>query len=227
MDAQPTPPGSRLSACAKTVLRFGNHDPRDGKEKAIRRKPLIRVLLILRAAKTPPWAILSTNTERGCRMSRICKLPWADKFHAPTLSQLKAHYNKEKCALFEATRERLLAIEGIREEIAWQGVPWRWSLVYTLDGDESASTFKAWAYLIPDPERLQLCLTLTADQIHGIGVKRLKKWVRDGVVFARSVGGVCWPTFEISQKGQIEDVFELVDRKLKVQDAATAERIEA
>lgn len=155
-------------------------------------------------------------------MSRICKSAWADKFQHPTVSQLRSHYNKEKTALFENVRDRLLEIDGIKEEISWQGVPWRWTLVYTLEGDEAPSPMKAWAYLIPDPERLQICLTLTADQVHGVGVKRLKKWVRDGVIFSRSVGGVCWPTYEVSSKGQIEDVFELVARKLKVHEAGVA-----
>lgn len=144
-------------------------------------------------------------------MSRISKLPWADKFHAPSLAQIKSHYSKDKLSLFEHVRQRLLQVEGVREEILWQGVPWRWTLVYNLEGDDGPA--KAWAYLVPDPERLQVCVTLTADQVLGVGVKRLKKWVRDGIVFARSVGGVCWPTYEIAVRQQADDVFELIDRK--------------
>ncbi len=152
-------------------------------------------------------------------MSRIEKLAWADKFQSPTLAQLRAHYSKEKAGLFDQTRQALQKIDGLREEIAWQGVPWRWTLVYSLDGggeDGRKSGAKAWAYLVPDPERLQVCVTLNADQIQHLHAKKLKKWVRDGIVFARSVAGVCWPTFEIASPQHLEDVLELIERKQKV-----------
>lgn len=157
-------------------------------------------------------------------MSRIEKLAWADKFQAPTLTQLRAHYPKDKAALFDQTRQALLKLDGLREEIAWQGVPWRWTLVYSMDGEDGRkSGAKAWAYLIPDPERLQVCVTLNADQIQHLQAKKLKKWVRDGIVFARSVAGVCWPTFEIVSLQHLEDVLELIERKHKTTAAVLSQ----
>lgn len=150
------------------------------------------------------------------------KAPWADKFRQPSVQQLRASMNKDSAAIFDALRDRLSSVGELVETVAWQGVPWRWSIVYSAKlvgparGGGAGAGARPWAYLIPDPDSLQLCVTLTADQIQAMDVRRLKKWVRDGIVFARAVGGSCWPTYAITAKAQAEDVFELIERKARV-----------
>ena len=158
------------------------------------------------------------RSARGFGMSRLTKPAWTNRFQEPTLAHLRAGLAKDKASLFDLLRTRLLEVEGMKESISWQGVPWRWTLIYSTDGEDATGS-KAWAYLVPDPERLQVCITLRTDQIQGAGVQRLKKWVRDGIVFARSVAGVCWPTYEVTTKAQVDDLFELIARKQKASDA--------
>lgn len=152
-------------------------------------------------------------------MSRVVKAPWTDKFQQPTVAQLREAMPREVAAMFDVVRERLMGVGDLEERVAWQGVPWRWTLIYAphrhgARGALSASV-RAWAYLIPDPNNLQLCVTLTTEQIQAMEVRRLKKWVRDGIAFARAVGGVCWPTYTLGAGVHVEDLLELLDRKAR------------
>jgi hypothetical protein len=140
------------------------------------------------------------------------KAPWTDKFKTPTLDDLRgALPSKQAVQLLDDARKMFLLSTGVVETIAWQGVPWRWTLVYggTADGG------RALGYIVPDPARVQVCLPLTGEMVKTLPFRRLKKAIRDGIIFARSAGGVHWPCWEITTAGVLQDVQELLDRKLK------------
>lgn len=158
--------------------------------------------------------------------SRPSKPMWSDKFEHPTIAQLRAGFGKDRLPTFDAARDALLGVPGLREQLLWQGVPWRWTLVYTTTDEGSSNGLKAWAYLIPDPEHVQVCITLTADQVQSIGVKKLKRWVRDGIIFARSVGGICWPTYQLEETSQVEDLLDLIERKQRIMAEGPRQRVE-
>jgi hypothetical protein len=148
------------------------------------------------------------------------KLIWANRFQSipPSASQLRDGYPKPLHAVFDAARELFLEIEGVSERVDWHGVPWRWTLVYNAGEDsmlrslQSPAT-RAFAYIIPDPAKLQVCIPLTREQIAVMPMRRFKKGVRDTIVFARTVAGISWPTWEIPSKAALDDLAELVDRK--------------
>lgn len=137
------------------------------------------------------------------------RLPWEDQFNTPSMDDLRRHYPKQLGNLLETARSNLLAFEGVREELAWQGVPWRWTLTYSCPDDPT----RAWAYLVPDPLRPKIALPLTEEMVEALPMRRLKKFVRDGVVAARRVNTVYWATWEITNRSQLEEILELARRK--------------
>ncbi len=137
------------------------------------------------------------------------RLPWADRFRRPNTNQLSDHYDKVIGKLFTTARERLLATAGVKEEMEWQGVPWRWTLVYRSPGDPT----KALAYLAATIGKPQIAVPLTADMADGLPHDRLKKFVRDGVENGRRVGTVIWASWEIGSLSDLEAVLDLVKRK--------------
>lgn len=144
----------------------------------------------------------------------LARSPWSDKFQMPSLQDLRSGLAKPLQSVFDEAREALTELDGISEQTAWQGVPWRWTLVYNVA--EPSGEGRSLAYLVPDPQRLQICVPLTQDQIERLPIKRMKKSIRDGVVFARSVAGVWWPTWEIASSAALEEVLELVAKKHKL-----------
>lgn len=149
--------------------------------------------------------------------SALPKNVWTDKFIRPTADQLVGVSIKVNQAVLESAREQLLELEGLEERVEWQGTPWRWTLVYSGAGEEGSAAF---AYIVPDPAKAQMCLPLTQEQIRAIPVRKLKKGVRDGIVFARNVAGVWWATYDIPTKTAVADMMELAVRKRKLIAAA-------
>lgn len=141
------------------------------------------------------------------------RCPWTDKFNRPTVDELRASFAKPMQRVLEDAREAL-APDGVAETLSWQGVPWRWSLVYRYGSGPDAD--RPLAYLIPDPERLQVCVPLTKEQIDALPMKRLRKSIRDGVTHARSVAGVWWATWDVPGRGALDEVVDLVERKHKL-----------
>lgn len=148
---------------------------------------------------------------------------WSDKFRMPAIDELRAELAKPLQPVFDAARSSLCDLDNLHEVLAWQGVPWRWTLVYRGRGDLQESTNHAaasgpgrgFAYVIPDPARVQVCVPLTGALIETLPMRRFKKPVRDGVQLARSVAGVWWPTWDIASAAAWEEVLELVERKHK------------
>ncbi len=141
------------------------------------------------------------------------KCAWNDKFRMPDVGQLRAGLNKPLQGVFDDARHALRELEGVEESVSWQGVPWRWTLVFAM---AETPAERALGYLVPDPQRVQVCIPLTQEQIEKIPMKRLKKSIRDGVVYARSVAGVWWPTWDVPGRGALDEVLELVVRKHKL-----------
>jgi len=165
------------------------------KNGGLRRLDLVRILHVDMVSATPHP-----------------KSPWTDRFRQPSLDELRSHYDKQACSLVDRAREMLLDFEGVREGIEWHGVPWRWTLVYTCPDDPT----RAWAYLVPSPEKPQIVVPLTTEMIESIPVHRLKKHVRDGIRGGRQVADICWASWDIGTRNELEDVVSLAKRKHKM-----------
>jgi hypothetical protein len=129
------------------------------------------------------------------------------------ISGLPAHL----ASAAEIARRKFAAIEAVYEEIGWQGV-WKWTFVYAT----GAEPRKGWAYLVPDPSKLRLSLPIPAELMQELPLKKLSKFVRDGLLHSPLVGRTKWPMWEIQGKGQVEDILELAKYKMPAQVAKTA-----
>jgi len=137
---------------------------------------------------------------------------WENKFREPSVNELFEHYsNKQVAAVAEAARARLTEFANVKESIQWLGMPWRWTLVYNCDFD----TTRAWAYLVLDPAKVQLCLPITTAMVQTLPLRRLKKNIRDGIVYSKVVAGTYWPTWEVPSKTSLDDLIDLAARKHK------------
>lgn len=140
------------------------------------------------------------------RASTIKAKPaWANRFAMPTIAELRAGLSGEAAPVFDHARRVLNDLPGVIESLKWMGVPWSWSLAYTVAGEHDG-----WAYLIPEPGRLLVAATLPADRLGEIQVKKLPRFVRDGLMQTQVVGRACWPTWVVTSGVQVEDIARLV-----------------
>ncbi len=134
---------------------------------------------------------------------------WSDRFRAPTTDELKAALGKQPAHLLEATRNRLLDFPNVREELSWQGIPWRWSFVYRWEAEPD----RAWAYVIPEPGKPRLALPLNAELITRLPARKLSKPVRDGIVQATEVAQVRWAQWELTSKTLLDELLIIAGLK--------------
>lgn len=141
--------------------------------------------------------------------------PWKNRFQTPGGDVLFDAIEGPGRDLYEAARTRLDQIADAGCEIRWLGVPWRWSLVYTLASDSG----EVLAYLVPDPVKPQLCVPLDYDSLERVTPKRLSRAVRDAIVFAAEVGGVRWACWDLQSETQIDEILLLVKAKVESRTA--------
>jgi uncharacterized membrane protein len=135
------------------------------------------------------------------KFTRTQRPAWSNRFAAPALAALLHALRPSHAGPFRHARERLLAIPGMREGIAWQGV-WRWTLVYSHPSFGGG----AWAFLIPDPGRPLLAVPVAEAALPHLPEKHLTRAVKDGLVMAPLVGAVRWATWEVTSKTLVENV---------------------
>lgn len=126
---------------------------------------------------------------------------WEDRFRRPTVDELLSGLNKQLLGLADAWRERM-AEAGLREELSWQGIPFRWTLVYRSE----ARPDRAVAYLVPQPVKAYLSIPIASDAVSRLPMRRLSKAVRDSLGAASLVNGQYWAQWELTSKAQLEEL---------------------
>ncbi len=88
---------------------------------------------------------------------------------------------------------------GTPEAIRWHGV-WKWTLDYaTGQGDLVA-------FLVPDPARPRVCISILDATTSAIDLRKLAKGVRDGLASAPAVDGTRWVTWDVASKSGVDEI---------------------
>lgn len=138
---------------------------------------------------------------------------WSDRFTVPTADGLRKAMAKPFADLVETARSRLQELGTLSEEVSWEGVSWRWTLVYHAEGAQKG---RPWAYLIPNPDGPKLAIPFDEAELRRLPLARAKKHVRDGIMSAKRVDKTLWAVWDVNSKAALDDVFDLVKRRHKL-----------
>jgi len=138
------------------------------------------------------------------------RLPWTDRFTKPQIDELSAHYDSVTGNLFDAARRSVSEPEAVEERLEWQGLPWRWTLVFERQGDPT----RALAYLVPDPQSPKLSIPLTTEMIRLLPLKRMKKTIRDGIEMGNTINSTVWACWDLGSENQLDEILDILSRKL-------------
>lgn len=146
----------------------------------------------------------SSGASKAKSATRVFRPAWANRFATPTLTALLHPLKAAHAPHVRHARAKLLAIQGMKEVVAWQGV-WRWTLVYT----HPSLPGQVWAFLVPDPSRPLIAVPVAESVLPALPPKYLTRPVRDGLVLAPVVGGVRWATWEVTSNSLAENVLAI------------------
>lgn len=135
---------------------------------------------------------------------------WENRFACPTHEQLRDAYNKQNGALFDLAHGALRAVPGLVERILWQDIPWNWAYTFNTASDAEHPV----AYLIPDPAAVRIAVRMPVELAPAIKTSDLKAEVREAITSAKRISGASWPVFEIIGRARLEEVMEIVRRRL-------------
>lgn len=128
---------------------------------------------------------------------------WENRFLRPTVESLLGEVVKPAAQYASGFREGMLSLEGVAEELAWHGIPWRWSFVFRVEASPVA-------YLVPSPAKPLVCIPTPPAAIVGLPPKKLAKALREVVTAAPLVGGAHWAQWELSSKSQCDELLAFV-----------------
>ncbi|WP_432797396.1 hypothetical protein [Poriferisphaera sp. WC338] len=145
------------------------------------------------------------------------RLAWEDHWVKPNFKTLMSVYDPAgKKKVLDQLIKNFTEFEGIRREIIWYGAAWKWAEQYTLV-NEKGNDVEVMAYFVPNPETPVICVPLRDEIIASLPIKRLNKFIREGI---RSATNKCavevhWAMWSPSASTEVEHLTDLYKRKYK------------
>ena len=134
------------------------------------------------------------------------KNAWEERFETPRLEALLGVFSKAQAGLIEQARASILGMDGATESIAWLGIPWRWTLAYSVEG----ASDRPIVYLVPQPGKPLLALPMSGEVVISLPMRRLPKYIRDVIAYSPKVAGVHWMQWELTGRPQVDELMGLV-----------------
>lgn len=140
---------------------------------------------------------------------------WDDRWNPPTFEQLMAPQKEQHIALLHKLLESVEAFEGVERSIIWYGSAWKWTIQYTMPSDR-ADIPDPMAYFVPDPEQPIFCVPMRETMIERLPMKRLNRYIRDGIRGAKCAVEVHWAKWTPTAMTEVEHLLDLIKRKHKM-----------
>lgn len=145
---------------------------------------------------------------------------WQDRFNQPTPKDLRSVLADDSLAAFDRIRDALKDRDGIEERTAWYGPCWCWCIEFNVRGASAPL-----GILIPSPEDVQLAMPLDKEFLTQLPMKRMRRAVRDGLELALDPFDSNWSVWSIGPDGLLEELQDVIDRRLKDLQGEGAQRV--
>lgn len=136
--------------------------------------------------------------------------PWENRWAQPSLEQLLDPYDDYKRKLLRQLIENLESFPGVTSGLIWHGTSWRWTLQFNLETSDGHS--QPLAFLVPNREVPLFCVPMTAETIAALPIRRLNRFIREGIRSARSAVHLYWAHFVPSAGTEVEYLTDLIKR---------------
>ena len=140
---------------------------------------------------------------------------WEDRWNPPTFEQLMSAQKEQHKNLLNTLLQRVDDFEGVESSIIWYGSAWKWTIEYALVTPDGP-TPEPMAYFVPDPESPIFCVPMREELIAQLPMKRLNRFIRDGIRGAKCAVEIHWAKWSPSAMTEVEHLTDLIKRKHKI-----------
>jgi hypothetical protein len=166
------------------------------------------------------------------------RLAWQNRWSEPGLETLLGALKPHHRRAFNHLMQQLEAMEGVSRSLIWYGPGWKWTLQYLHTPASKAGSRKngrdnghgpatpdlsgALCYLVPDSLMPVVCVPLRSDVIGQLPLKRLSKYIRDGIAVAKCAVAIHWAIWYPVSDSDVGLLMDLVKRKHTITNNAAA-----
>ena len=162
-----------------------------------------------------PAAILSPPMHTN---DPLPKIPWLDEFNTPSTDALREIMVPDTALVFDQLYSYLSGCDDLEEDLAWYGDGWHWTITWTGPWQKEPLVL-----VIPAPEDLLVAMPMAPGFYENLPVRRLKRFIRDGLDIGRSPYDTRWGVWPIPSANLVKDIRHLVEQRLKYARAAAEE----
>jgi len=143
------------------------------------------------------------------------KNPWEDRWAQPELEQLLAPLDEQRRKVVDILIEMIGDYEGVHLSVIWHGTAWKWTLQFSLYGPDG-NLIDTLAYLVPKPEAPVLCVPLRPSTVEKLPLKRLNRYIRDGIRVAKRAVDIYWAVWTPTAVTETDHLRDLIKRRYKL-----------
>ena len=143
------------------------------------------------------------------------KSPWEDRWVQPEVAQLLDPLDEQRRKIVDILIEKINEYPGVHQSLIWHGTAWRWTLEFSLY-DEDGKLIETLAYLVPNPESPVLCMPMKAQMMNKLPIKRLNRYIRDGIRVAKRAVDIYWAVWTPTAVTETEHLMDLIKRRHKI-----------
>ncbi len=149
------------------------------------------------------------------------RIAWEDRWTEPELEQLLEPIEEARRKLIQSVIDQAEAFDGVETSIAWYGEPWKWTLQFDLTLEDQSTLL---AFVVPKPEAPLVSIPLKRDTIEKLPLRRLSKFIRDGIKIAKYAADTHWGVWTPIQPSEVEQLVDLIKRKHKILRTGAADQ---
>ena len=143
------------------------------------------------------------------------RLNWEDRWSTPSLDQLLEPFQEDQRDLANSLIERIRLYDGVTECYKWYGTAWKWTVQFDVQ-DQKGKHLDTLTFLVPDPACPLVCIPLTEPALNQLPMRRLSKFIREGIRGAKRAVEVYWAYWQPSNQTEIDGLLDLAKRKHKI-----------
>ena len=143
------------------------------------------------------------------------RLPWEDRWIEPELSQLVKPIEDQQRRAFSTLISNIDDMERVDRTLTWYGPAWKWTIEYQLL-NTSGESMQVLAYLVPSNSGPLVCVPLTGKVIEQLPMRRLNKFIRNGIRSAKCAVKIHWAVWNLSASTEVTHLMDLMKRKHKI-----------
>jgi hypothetical protein len=141
-------------------------------------------------------------------------LPWEDRWHEPQVEQLFPPIQEQPRRALKGLMSDIEKLGKFVREVCWYGPAWKWTIEYRVPDQNQVE--HVLCYLVPSSAGPLVCVPFSDDVIAQLPMRRLNKFVRNGIRSAKCAVAVHWATWNLTASTEAGHLTDLVKRKHKI-----------